>query len=187
MKWASASQCDESSSPRSLPLSPLAPSWEVIRLRSELIVVCRRLFAIVCPYKRPMAWDTVEDEGVVTSGVADPSYGQLSQTIFTKRKHMKQWTFLHEKATWGLCVAYFVTTSSIRAYSSEEPRRADSREGIFWNMSLTLTEIKASLHIGFRKSRKFQILTMIVVPLFPADGFGSAVDPGFTGTSCPSR
>lgn len=39
-------------------------------------------------------------------------------------------TFLHEKETVGLCTAYLVTTSNMRAYSSEEERRAERRVGV---------------------------------------------------------
>ncbi len=41
-----------------------------------------------------------------------------------------QLTFLHVKETRGLCIAYLVTTSRIRVYSSEDPRRADRRVGV---------------------------------------------------------
>lgn len=39
-------------------------------------------------------------------------------------------TFLHVKDTFGLCTAYFVTTSKILAYSSEVDRSAASRVGV---------------------------------------------------------
>ena len=43
---------------------------------------------------------------------------------------VKQLTFLHTKDTDGLWTAYFVTTSKIRPYSSEELRKAESRVGV---------------------------------------------------------
>ena len=39
-------------------------------------------------------------------------------------------TFLQVKDTFGLWIAYLVTTSRMRAYSSEELRSADNRVGV---------------------------------------------------------
>jgi hypothetical protein len=84
--------------------------------------------------------------GVVRSGRLLPACGvSLSCTVdcalaiclciglalnMARRKKEGRLTFLQTQAQCGLCTAYFVTTSSIRLYSSEADRKARLRMGM---------------------------------------------------------
>ena len=94
----------------------------------ELTEVSRRSFAIVCPYVSRIACLTEDPDGVVRSGADVPDCTKCQESTIPSMYAVC--TFLHVKATWGLWTAYFVTTSRIREYSSDEPLKAESRVGV---------------------------------------------------------
>lgn len=75
-----------------------------------------------------MVCGTSEVDGVVSSGLGEPACFCISARWF--HEHTMKSTFLQTKETDGLCTAYFVTTSRMRPYSSEELRKAESRVGV---------------------------------------------------------
>ena len=84
---------------------------------------------MVDPYKWRMACVTLEPDGVETSGVVELAYKAESDTSLAKTMALI-YTLRQVNDTCGLCTAYFVTMSRMRAYSSAEPRRADNRVGV---------------------------------------------------------
>jgi len=54
----------------------------------------------------------------------------LPTEVRMRPEESQRLTFLHMNEILGLCTAYFVMTSNIREYSSDEPRSADRRVGV---------------------------------------------------------
>lgn len=75
-----------------------------------------------------MACCTEDPDGVVKSGAEVPDYTHVNAEGMPSMNAGQ--TFLHVNETWGLCTAYFVTTSRMREYSSDEPLNAERRVGV---------------------------------------------------------